>query len=48
LSQNLKPFAGLSFGVVGEMNSVTQKEIINILESLGAYQYLPLSLIKLL
>ena len=36
LSQNPKPFAGLSFGVVGEMNSVTQKEVINILESLGA------------
>jgi len=38
-SQNPKPFAGLSFGVVGEMNSVTEKEIINILESLGAYLF---------
>ena len=36
LSQNSKPFAGLSFGVVGEMNSATQRQVINILESLGA------------
>jgi len=35
-NENKKPFAGLSFGVVGEMNSATKNQVVEILEGLGA------------